>query len=325
MDPLSARSATPRLLARPLSAPAVEAPRDAVTLGAERPLRTSGCLAPLDPRAAAFLEMRAEVARCVNTLATLVRAAVPDGQVKAHEALRGLEQLKTGLSAANAIESKRKMRVALWELRQRLEEGPAAGASRDIRVALEKARNACLDVAVERGNCYPGERHTVRPKGSEVPNYLPVAPNLLRGGQVDTDGARWLISQGVTTEIDLRGDDQDNQWVPAEWGPVKRYVIAVEDMKAPTLAQVEEFIRIVDDPANKLAYVHCKAGVGRTGTMVACWRITRGWSVDEALVQERLNSYDGSFAQEGFVREFFAWWSARERAPDPGSVPPAAF
>ena len=42
----------------------------------------------------------------------------------------------------------------------------------------------------------------------------------------------------------------------------------------------------------------------RTGTMIACWRITHGWTADKAIEQERLHSYDASFKQEQFVRDF---------------------
>ena len=43
-------------------------------------------------------------------------------------------------------------------------------------------------------------------------------------------------------------------------------------------------------------FVHCKAGIGRTGSMVSCWRVSRGMEVDDALALESLNCDFGSRA-----------------------------
>ncbi len=50
---------------------------------------------------------------------------------------------------------------------------------------------------------------------------------------------------------------------------VRAVHIPVEDFKAPTLAQMNEFAALVADPNNRPVLVHCRAGIGRTGTMLA--------------------------------------------------------
>ncbi|KAK4530551.1 hypothetical protein CCYA_CCYA04G1408 [Cyanidiococcus yangmingshanensis] len=160
-----------------------------------------------------------------------------------------------------------------------------------------------------------GESMLLRPRPSDIPNFEVVVPNrLLRGGQPTLAGIQWLRDYGVRVTIDLRGTDRANQWnAPHEeaWGDVRLLRFHVEDFAAPTLEQVLAFVQLVNEPSNWPLYVSCKAGIGRTGTMVACWRITQGTSVEQALAQESLYATDGGgIAQESFVRNFAAIWKS---------------
>jgi len=46
----------------------------------------------------------------------------------------------------------------------------------------------------------------------------------------------------------------------------------------PTQAQVNEFVRFVDEMLDRgqAVLVHCRGGYGRTGTMLACYLVSRG-------------------------------------------------
>ena len=52
--------------------------------------------------------------------------------------------------------------------------------------------------------------------------------------------------------------------------------LPVADME-PLVEDVEQFIEVADDESKRPMFVHCKAGIGRTGNMVSCWRISRVW------------------------------------------------
>ena len=47
-----------------------------------------------------------------------------------------------------------------------------------------------------------------------------------------------------------------------------------------------------------------KAGVGRVGSLIACWRIANGVSVESALATEAFNAEFGSLEQAAFVKRF---------------------
>lgn len=120
-----------------------------------------------------------------------------------------------------------------------------------------------------------------------VPNYAAPAPLLCRGGQPTTDGRLALSHAGVALVVDLRAE--------ADAEEARRKVIAVgmayeripiRDHHAPTNAQAAEFLALLKEPG--AVFVHCHAGVGRTGVLIAAWRLTQGWSVSSALQEASL-------------------------------------
>jgi atypical dual specificity phosphatase len=65
--------------------------------------------------------------------------------------------------------------------------------------------------------------------------------------------------------------------------------LPIQDGQAPTKAQADEFIEFVASCRlrNLPVAVFCEAGVGRTGTMIACYLIHDGKSAAEAIAHAR--------------------------------------
>lgn len=265
--------------------------------------------------------MRDTLATRMSGMEDEIHRDLPAWDTLTQERLVKVRKLTNSITPNNSSQVKHDMRTALWELRQALQGGMAEalgahpGSRVAVRRALEKVRTIALDNSFEGAALFPREEVAVRCGIDAIPNFRQVAPGILRGGQPTQEGMDWLVCErGVKTVVDLRGSDKASpfcQWDMPRWPQVERVNLEVEDYEVPSLEELRKFIDLANQASEKSPlYVHCKAGIGRTGTMIACWRITQGWSADKAIEQERLHTYDASFRQEKFVRDFEALWKS---------------
>ncbi len=158
---------------------------------------------------------------------------------------------------------------------------------RAFRVALGVAAvvaigNLCILAA------HAVAQQTAGPPPVDVPdevaairNFEAVDATLWRGGAPSTEDYRALAAAGVTTVVDLRAEKGllDPTSLLDELG-VTRVRIPIRDGQTPTDEQVQQFMAAVE-ASEGAVYLHCGAGVGRTGTMAAVYRVAHGaggWS-----------------------------------------------
>lgn len=96
--------------------------------------------------------------------------------------------------------------------------------------------------------------------------------------------------------------------------------LPLADLTPPTPAQIDAFVAFVREQNNagRAVCAHCAAGMGRTGTMLACYLVALGESGDEAISSVRAIR-PGSIetrSQEQCVRAF---WKRRLAAEAGGS------
>lgn len=112
-----------------------------------------------------------------------------------------------------------------------------------------------------------------------------------RGATKDKLGL--FLSAGIRSFIDLTDDadllmayaDVLNE-LACEQGIELRYQrLAIRDRDVPTVERMSEILAAIraELKEDRPVYFHCLGGIGRTGTVAACWLIESGMTADEAV------------------------------------------
>jgi atypical dual specificity phosphatase len=97
----------------------------------------------------------------------------------------------------------------------------------------------------------------------------------------------WLRRQGIQVLLSLTEEPPPRRWVN-DAGLLLVH-IPVVDMEAPTPDQLEKAMAAIDRAKEKNmgVAVHCEAGLGRTGVIVACYLVTQGLTANQAIEKVR--------------------------------------
>lgn len=121
----------------------------------------------------------------------------------------------------------------------------------------------------------------------EIPpirNFLRVNEEFCTGGQPRPEHLQQLKADGVKAIINLRPPTEhraaEEEAKAKELG--LRYFNIPVVFGDPKDEQVTEFLKILDDPANRPAFIHCTSAI-RVGAFWMIRRVLRdGWTVDAA-------------------------------------------
>jgi|SRR5689334_14930813 len=154
-----------------------------------------------------------------------------------------------------------------------------------------------------------GKNKNVKFPNVKIKNFGQMDDRFYRGARPEGDDYAALAALGVTTIIDLTDNSREYE-EPAVKSAGLRYVnIPMEDKSYPSMEQVNQFLKVVDDPATGKFFVHCAGGRHRTGVVGAVYRFTHDkWNLDQALAemdQYEFGSGYGHGRQRDFVREYF--------------------
>lgn len=109
-----------------------------------------------------------------------------------------------------------------------------------------------------------------------IDNLEAVDAKLWRGAAPTQQGYRNLAAAGAKTVVDLRAEEglEADQTVVESLG-MRLIRIPVRDGQTPSSSQIAAFLEATTQSEGPV-FVHCGAGVGRTGTMVGAYAVARG-------------------------------------------------
>jgi tyrosine-protein phosphatase SIW14 len=159
----------------------------------------------------------------------------------------------------------------------------------------------------------PSEMHSAyaeKLRIAGVPNSGKINDHLYRGAQPRDPGLLELKKLGVTTIVDLRGEDPEKfGWEEkrAESLGIRFVHIPVPGWSPPTNEQVAQFLSIFRDNPQEKVFVHCRFGDDRTGVFVASYRMAfEKLPADQALKEMYHFGFNGAWhpSMSAFVRDF---------------------
>jgi atypical dual specificity phosphatase len=113
----------------------------------------------------------------------------------------------------------------------------------------------------------------------------PLLAALARPG--DAEEFRWLRAQGIELLVSLTEDRPRRDLV--DEANLLLFHEPLEDMEPPTQEQLDRVVSAIlrATDRNMGVAVHCGAGLGRTGTVLAAYLVARGMSASNAIARVR--------------------------------------
>jgi atypical dual specificity phosphatase len=125
----------------------------------------------------------------------------------------------------------------------------------------------------------------------------------------------WLRHQGIEVVVSLTEDRLRRDWV--EQANLLVFHEPLEDMEAPTQDQLDRSVSAIARATdrNMGVAVHCGAGLGRTGTVLAAYLIAKGQSAANAIAKIR-RLRPGSIETEDQVAAIELYARRKRQAPE---------
>ncbi len=145
-----------------------------------------------------------------------------------------------------------------------------------------------------------------------------VAGKIYRSGQLQDFQLKSAMAKfGIKTVVCLNVNKAPAERIVCESAGGKHLAIDLPDDGDGPAEEYAKVLAILSDPAQQPVLVHCQAGVARTGTSVALYRVFfEGWDVDRAIDElktyERWGRIDPTLDRR--IRDIVATWKLERPA-----------
>jgi tyrosine-protein phosphatase SIW14 len=180
---------------------------------------------------------------------------------------------------------------------------------------------------------------------TNLKRFREVTPGkFYRGGQFTASGFREIVARyGIKSCVNLQEENVDPKMPEAWLGTphvleselcrelgVNYYALFGGEAVSPSEAAagkrpavIDQYLQILDDPANYPVLIHCKAGLHRTGRLTAIYRIEKeNWSTAAAMDELQANGYGTFMAStaDNYIVQYVANYKRGVRNAVPAPV-----
>ena len=152
----------------------------------------------------------------------------------------------------------------------------------------------------------------------KIDNFGQMDERFYRGGRPKPEELKNLAALGINTIIDLTDNSREREEPAVEAAGMRYINIPIVDKTNPSMEQVNQFLKVANDPATGKFYVHCAGGRHRTGVMGALYRFNHDhWNYDQVYAE--MKQYDfytsnGHGKQLDFVQDYWQQLQAKQGA-----------
>jgi len=146
------------------------------------------------------------------------------------------------------------------------------------------ATNRFIDQATEAFFFFPAGRVMAAPQGF---SWIASSTLAALARPTSPEDFRWLREQGIEVLVSLTEDRPRRDWV--EDANLLVFHEPLEDMEPPTQDQLDRCVSAITRALdrNMPVAVHCEAGLGRTGAVLAAYLVATGMTASNAIARIR--------------------------------------
>jgi len=158
--------------------------------------------------------------------------------------------------------------------------------------------------------------------GIKIKNFGQMDANFYRGAQPDPDDYQALKNLGVQTVVDLLDSPTEYEKRTVEALGMKYVNIPMSGMGTPKQSDIDTFLALFNNPDTGTIYLHCQAGIHRTGVLGAAYRYTKsGWDYDKVYKEMKNYNFSAGLFHGGYKSWVEDWGKkmAAEKAASPAT------
>jgi atypical dual specificity phosphatase len=129
-------------------------------------------------------------------------------------------------------------------------------------------------------------------------NFSWLIEEKLAGSGIPTsfEEFHWIVNQGVKSIVTMTENSLPDEWVQS----IDYLHVPTPDLTAPDMDKIESTVDFINEQINngQPVMVHCAAGMGRAGTILACYFVKYKKLTAEKAIEKIRNDRPGSIQSE---------------------------